>query len=235
MSNDDEQDVSMPDYETNTIKTEPLPSQVKTNTKKKKKGNLNFNGVDDLNIYLPNNYEELKNLIKDDFSLIECSIDINDYYICYHNQNKESEIKNQDNYLKALKYFDNIDLKDRIIFIKPKKSTEEKKEKKKKEEEKEEEEEEEKEEVPNFIDLIDNIVEKEFTEFGKCLKASLINGDVNDRLNIFRANNNVHYEECIECGLELITGFLYKCAVEEDVYLCNKCVATHEHPTFKIP
>ena len=213
MSNDDEQDVSMPDYETNTIKTEPLPSQVKTNTKKKKKGNLNFNGVDDLNIYLPNNYEELKNLIKDDFSLIECSIDINDYYICYHNQNKESEIKNQDNYLKALKYFDNIDLKDRIIFIKQKKSTEEKKEKKKKEEEKEEEEEEEeeKEEVPNFIDLIDNIVEKEFTEFGKC------------------------YEECIECGQELITGFLYKCAVEEDVYLCSKCVATHDHPTFKIP
>ena len=37
MSNDDEQDVSMPDYETNTIKTEPLPSQVKTNTKKKKR------------------------------------------------------------------------------------------------------------------------------------------------------------------------------------------------------
>ena len=56
-----------------------------------------------------------------------------------------------------------------------------------------------------------------------------------DIYNMFRSNNNVHYEKCIECKQNLITGFLYKCAVEEDAYLCNKCVGMHEHPTFKIP
>ena len=56
-----------------------------------------------------------------------------------------------------------------------------------------------------------------------------------DTRNKFKINNNIHEERCIECGREPITGNLYRCVVEEEIFLCSKCVGLHEHPSFKIP
>ena len=193
-----------------------------TSSNKKRKGNLNLEGVDDLNIYLPNEYKKLIDLINFDFSLKEFSKNINDYYLCYYNKNVESEINNDESYLNALKYFDRLDLKERIIYIKPKSKKEENNEKSE-------------EEKIDFNDYIENIVSTELSKFGKNVKALLLNGDVMDIRNKFKINNNIHEERCIECGHEPITGNLYRCVVEEEIFLCSKCVGLHEHPSFKIP
>lgn len=193
-----------------------------TSSNKKRKGNLNLEGVDDLNIYLPNEYKKLIDLINFDFSLKEFSKNINDYYLCYYNKNVESEINNDESYLNALKYFDRLDLKERIIYIKPKSKKEENNEKSE-------------EEKLDFNEYIENIVSTELSKFGKNVKALLLNGDVMDNRNKFKINNNIHEERCIECGCEPITGNLYRCVVEEEIFLCSKCVGLHEHPSFKIP
>jgi hypothetical protein len=193
-----------------------------TSSNKKRKGNLNLEGVDDLNIYLPNEYKKLIDLINFDFSLKEFSKNINDYYLCYYNKNVESEINNDESYLNALKYFDRLDLKERIIYIKPKSKKEENNEKSE-------------EEKLDFNEYIENIVSTELSKFGKNVKALLLNGDVMDNRNKFKINNNIHEERCIECGREPITGNLYRCVVEEEIFLCSKCVGLHEHPSFKIP
>ena len=193
-----------------------------TSSNKKRKGNLNLEGVDDLNIYLPNEYKKLIDLINFDFSLKEFSKNINDYYLCYYNKNVESEINNDESYLNALKYFDRLDLKERIIYIKPKSKKEENNEKSE-------------EEKLDFNEYIENIVSTELSKFGKNVKALLLNGDVMDTRNKFKINNNIHEERCIECGREPITGNLYRCVVEEEIFLCSKCVGLHEHPSFKIP
>ncbi len=224
MSDNSEENISEAEIQPTTT-TESIILQkpvVITSSNKKRKGNLNLEGVDDLNIYLPNEYKKLIDLINFDFSLKEFSKNINDYYLCYYNKNVESEINNDESYLNALKYFDRLDLKERIIYIKPKSKKEENNEKSE-------------EEKPDFNDYIENIVSTELSKFGKNVKALLLNGDVMDTRNKFKINNNIHEERCIECGREPITGNLYRCVVEEEIFLCSKCVGLHEHPSFKIP
>ena len=224
MSDNSEEIISEAEIQPTTI-TESITSQkpvVITSSNKKRKGNLNLEGVDDLNIYLPNEYKKLIDLINFDFSLKEFSKNINDYYLCYYNKNVESEINNDESYLNALKYFDRLDLKERIIYIKPKSKKEENNEKSE-------------EEKLDFNEYIENIVSTELSKFGKNVKALLLNGDVMDTRNKFKINNNIHEERCIECGREPITGNLYRCVVEEEIFLCSKCVGLHEHPSFKIP
>lgn len=224
MSDNSEEIISEAEIQPTTI-TESIILQkpvVITSSNKKRKGNLNLEGVDDLNIYLPNEYKKLIDLINFDFSLKEFSKNINDYYLCYYNKNVESEINNDESYLNALKYFDRLDLKERIIYIKPKSKKEENNEKSE-------------EEKLDFNEYIENIVSTELSKFGKNVKALLLNGDVMDNRNKFKINNNIHEERCIECGREPITGNLYRCVVEEEIFLCSKCVGLHEHPSFKIP
>ena len=224
MSDNSEENISEAEIQPTTT-TESIILQkpvVITSSNKKRKGNLNLEGVDDLNIYLPNEYKKLIDLINFDFSLKEFSKNINDYYLCYYNKNVESEINNDESYLNALKYFDRLDLKERIIYIKPKSKKEENNEKSE-------------EEKLDFNEYIENIVSTELSKFGKNVKALLLNGDVMDTRNKFKINNNIHEERCIECGREPITGNLYRCVVEEEIFLCSKCVGLHEHPSFKIP
>lgn len=224
MSDNSEEIISEAEIQPTTT-TESIILQkpvVITSSNKKRKGNLNLEGVDDLNIYLPNEYKKLIDLINFDFSLKEFSKNINDYYLCYYNKNVESEINNDESYLNALKYFDRLDLKERIIYIKPKSKKEENNEKSE-------------EEKLDFNEYIENIVSTELSKFGKNVKALLLNGDVMDTRNKFKINNNIHEERCIECGREPITGNLYRCVVEEEIFLCSKCVGLHEHPSFKIP
>ena len=224
MSDNSEEIISEAEIQPTTT-TESIILQkpvVITSSNKKRKGNLNLEGVDDLNIYLPNEYKKLIDLINFDFSLKEFSKNINDYYLCYYNKNVESEINNDESYLNALKYFDRLDLKERIIYIKPKSKKEENNEKSE-------------EEKLDFNEYIENIVSTELSKFGKNVKALLLNGDVMDNRNKFKINNNIHEERCIECGCEPITGNLYRCVVEEEIFLCSKCVGLHEHPSFKIP
>lgn len=224
MSDNSEEIISEAEIQPTTT-TESIILQkpvVITSSNKKRKGNLNLEGVDDLNIYLPNEYKKLIDLINFDFSLKEFSKNINDYYLCYYNKNVESEINNDESYLNALKYFDRLDLKERIIYIKPKSKKEENNEKSE-------------EEKLDFNEYIENIVSTELSKFGKNVKALLLNGDVMDTRNKFKINNNIHEERCIECGREPITGNLYRCVVEEEAFLCSKCVGLHEHPSFKIP
>lgn len=224
MSDNSEEIISEAEIQPTTT-TESIILQkpvVITSSNKKRKGNLNLEGVDDLNIYLPNEYKKLIDLINFDFSLKEFSKNINDYYLCYYNKNVESEINNDESYLNALKYFDRLDLKERIIYIKPKSKKEENNEKSE-------------EEKLDFNEYIENIVSTELSKFGKNVKALLLNGDVMDTRNKFKINNNIHEERCIECGCEPITGNLYRCVVEEEIFLCSKCVGLHEHPSFKIP
>jgi len=224
MSDNSEENISEAEIQPTTT-TESIILQkpvVITSSNKKRKGNLNLEGVDDLNIYLPNEYKKLIDLINFDFSLKEFSKNINDYYLCYYNKNVESEINNDESYLNALKYFDRLDLKERIIYIKPKSKKEENNEKSE-------------EEKLDFNEYIENIVSTELSKFGKNVKALLLNGDVMDNRNKFKINNNIHEERCIECGCEPITGNLYRCVVEEEIFLCSKCVGLHEHPSFKIP
>jgi len=224
MSDNSEEIISEAEIQPTTT-TESIILQkpvVITSSNKKRKGNLNLEGVDDLNIYLPNEYKKLIDLINFDFSLKEFSKNINDYYLCYYNKNVESEINNDESYLNALKYFDRLDLKERIIYIKPKSKKEENNEKSE-------------EEKLDFNEYIENIVSTELSKFGKNVKALLLNGDVMDTRNKFKINNNIHEERCIECGREPITGNLYRCVFEEEAFLCSKCVGLHEHPSFKIP
>ena len=224
MSDNSEENISEAEIQPTTT-TESIILQkpvVITSSNKKRKGNLNLEGVDDLNIYLPNEYKKLIDLINFDFSLKEFSKNINDYYLCYYNKNVESEINNDESYLNALKYFDRLDLKERIIYIKPKSKKEENNEKSE-------------EEKLDFNEYIENIVSTELSKFGKNVKALLLNGDVMDIRNKFKINNNIHDEKCIKCKDEPITGDLYRCVVEEETFLCSKCVGLHEHPSFKIP
>jgi hypothetical protein len=224
MSDNSEEIISEAEIQPTTT-TESIILQkpvVITSSNKKRKGNLNLEGVDDLNIYLPNEYKKLIDLINFDFSLKEFSKNINDYYLCYYNKNVESEINNDESYLNALKYFDRLDLKERIIYIKPKSKKEENNEKSE-------------EEKLDFNEYIENIVSTELSKFGKNVKALLLNGDVMDTRNKFKINNNIHEERCINCKHEPITGNLYRCVVEEEAFLCSKCVGLHEHPSFKIP
>ncbi len=224
MSDNSEDIISEAEIQPNSTTESIILQQpvVITSSNKKRKGNLNLEGVDDLNIYLPNEYKKLIDLINFDFSLKEFSKNINDYYLCYYNKNVESEINNDESYLNALKYFDRLDLKERIIYIKPKSKKEENNEKSE-------------EEKLDFNEYIENIVSTELSKFGKNVKALLLNGDVMDNRNKFKINNNIHEERCIECGCEPITGNLYRCVVEEEIFLCSKCVGLHEHPSFKIP
>ena len=240
MSDEYQEDIDVSEMDVENINNfNSSPTRIINDKKKKKKGNLNFNGVDHLNVYLPFEFNELIELIKYDFSLKELSININDYNICYYNENLESKKINEENYLDVLNYFDNIELNKRIIFIKPKNLKNEKfkdTNDNKSDNENENENENKNEKPLEFKQYVEDVVENEFQNFRNNFKALLLNGDIMDPNNKFKLNNNVHYESCIACGKEPITGFLYKNDIsEEDEYICKDCIDLYDYPVFKIP
>ena len=209
------------------------------------KANFIFHNIKDENVILPVRFKKLKDLIQYEYSLNDSSIKINDFKIYYIDENSNKEIKNENDYDILLKYLSKLDLKKRIIYIEEiedSKKDEDKNESQEEEDEGKDEDEDyyenEKEDVNKFLEYCEKIIKKEIKNLRINIESLLLNDEkcMKFKGDRYQLNHSVHNNcKCNQCGKKHITGYLYKCSVEDNFLCCDKCVHLHEHPVFQIP
>jgi hypothetical protein len=208
------------------------------------KANFILHNIKDENVILPVGFKKLKDLIQYEYSLNDPSININDFKIYYIDENSNKEIKNENDYDILLKYLSKLDLKKRIIYIEEiedSKKDEDKNESQEEDEGKDEDEdynENENEDVNKFSEYCEKIIKKEIKNLTINIESLLLNDEkcMKFKGDRYQLNHSVHNNcKCSECGKEHITGYLYKCSVEDNFLCCDKCVHSHDHPVFQIP
>ena len=185
-----------------------------TIAKTKVKVNLNFDGIIAEQVYLPEKFEDFKQLIKKEFSLPEKIIEVNEFNIRKKNENNFEEIS-EEIYKQIVKKEQNID----EIYITEKSFNHNLLS----------------ERAENFEEKMAKIIHKQLLIASRNIKTLILDGEIkaqNNELNN-KINRNVHDIKCTNCNIERIPGFYYICNIEDDVILCSKCAEKHEHPLFK--
>ena len=179
---------------------------------KKKKLTIKFYTVELKEILIPKNFESLKKLIFDEFCLKD--LEINEIEIFYFDKENKKIIINDDDDFQTFINTENNDLILNVIEKSFKISSKEI-------------------ESKNFTEKITKCISNQIEIATNNIKNLILNED--NTLDKTKLNLNVHYNfSCKNCKKEFICGYVYKCLIEDDLNLCDKCSLNHEHPMFKI-